>query len=100
MLLEIITGNLFIFSRKMSYEWRQIVRLFRLAKTAWSTEERKILLSENEIIEIDQYFFNLGLIVNLSNPTRRQKREFFRKFDNLKTLISHAERKMGYITLV
>jgi len=75
-----------------------VVRLFRMAMSSWNEEERKYLLSLQEIKEIDDLMSEMIRMIETNRFTRRFWNEFDRKFRNLSFLIHSAEIKMGYIS--
>jgi hypothetical protein len=73
-------------------------QLFVLAQTAWRNENRKWILSEEEVIVIDQQFFQLERMVNL-NLTSDDYLSFMLNLNRLIRLIRDAEIKMGYVPI-
>lgn len=83
----------------MAEHKRNLLRLLNLAKHAWNSEERKHLLTQDEIEKIDQHFFEVTQIVNSFQNNETQRNDFLRTYSALRESVSRAEVKMGYISL-
>ena len=81
-------------------DWSMLVITFQHAKRAWIAEERKNLLTMDEINAIDEQFFRTEEVLNTYNHTRRDQSNFFSAYTRLKRLVCEAEIKMGYISIV
>jgi hypothetical protein len=79
--------------------WTTTVQCFLFAKRAWQNEERKNVLTCEEIDRIDYTFFELELFINTFNHSPEQ----FAQLESLQTLlrclIYKAKRKMGYVPI-
>jgi hypothetical protein len=75
-----------------------VVVLFRMVLRSWNEEERKYLLSLQEIKEIDDLMSEMIHMIETNRFTRCFWDNFDRKFRNLSFLIHSAETKMGYIS--
>ena len=78
--------------------WRDMMICFQLAKIAWRDEERKFLLSSEEIKDIDDLFVEMQVIVDSFDYSRRHMNEFVAKQVVLSMLVAEAEHKMGYVS--
>ena len=73
---------------------------FQLAKIAWRDEDRKFLLSAEEIREIDDHFVEMQLVVDSFDYSRRHMNQFMAKQVVLSMLVAEAEHKMGYVSVL
>ena len=79
--------------------WRDMMICFQLAKIAWRDEDRKSLLSAEDMREIDKLFVEMQLIVDSFDYSRRHMNEFMSKQVVLSMLVCEAEQKMGYVSV-
>ena len=79
--------------------WRDMIICFQLAKIAWRDEDRKSLLSAEDMREIDKLFVEMQLIVDSFDYSRRHMNEFMSKQVVLSMLVCEAEQKMGYVSV-
>ena len=80
--------------------WRDMIICFQLAKIAWRDEDRKSLLSAEDMREIDKLFVEMQLIVDSFDYSRRHMNEFMSKQVVLSMLVCEAEQKMGYVSVL
>lgn len=80
--------------------WRLLVITFQHAKRSWIEEERKNLITMEEIKAIDEQFARTEELLNTYNHTPRDQSNFFSSYTRLKRLVCEAEIKMGYISIL
>ena len=80
--------------------WRKMVICFQFAKTSWKNEERKNLLSREEIENIDALFVEMQLIIDSFDYSRRHMHQFMSKQVVLSIFVGEAEQKMGYVSVL
>ena len=77
-------------------DYSMFIITLQRAKRAWNEEERKNLLTMEEINALDVQFARTDELLNTYNQTRRDQSNFFSSYTRRKRLIEQADIKMGY----
>ena len=88
-----------MYSSQRSSWLQQMNRALDLTKHSWANEQRKYLLTIEEINQIDEQFFKFTDVVNTYNGTPQDYNRFMSEYTRLKNMVRRAETKMGYISL-